>query len=169
MPSVYFVFKKSIESSAETLVNWWAGPMVHVDVVFGDSRLMFTSFMFEHFSMNRPDGYKPTTHHCMAMQITQKEHDDSQALMLRFVGKRVPYNYADVFRFVMPGPCNPVDLESEDQVETLFCSQAVTLMLKWGMPERAEFAALNSRCTTPTMLYEALKSHCTEAEAFLAP
>jgi hypothetical protein len=168
MPNLFVVFKKAAENHIENFVDWCAGPMVHCDIVPGDTRVMFTSYMFERFSANKLDGYSNQTHHCLSLAVTQEEHDAAQNMLVRFVEKGIPYNYTDVFRLIMPfGPALQ-DYECEDQVQSLFCSQAIVMVLKATLSEenkaRASVIQLNSRATTPTILYEALAPHCESAE-----
>lgn len=170
MPNLFFVFKREPENQLETFVRWCAGPMVHCDIVPGDSRIMFTSYMFERFSMNRVEGYSAKTHDCLKIEVSQEEHDRVQALLLKFVEKRVPYNYSDVFRLIMPLNTETPDIGNEDEVESLFCSQAITLVLKMGLdkesPLQEALKPLNSRTTTPSILYSAIKPFCETAETF---
>jgi len=170
MPSLFFVFKKQAQSQLENIVQWCAGPMVHVDMIVSDRRLMFTSYMFERFSMNRPDGYSPETHTCLKIDVSQEAHDAALAMLLRFVGKQVPYNYADVFKLMVPSVAAPRDILDEEQIETLFCSQAVTVVLRHcledGNPLHPVIMNMNSRVTTPSMLYEAVEPFCQQTEEF---
>lgn len=171
MPKLYFVFKKSAQTNMENFVSWCAGPMVHVDLVLGDSKIMFTSYMFERFSMNRAVGYSPDTHETLAMAVSDSEYEAVEQLLLKLVERSVPYNYSDVFHLILPSMTTVQDIESDKDIDCLFCSQAVTLVLRMALdgqnPLHAALCALNSRCTTPTMLYDALKSHCQTADAII--
>ena len=164
MPSLFFVFKKSAQTNLENLVSWCAGPMVHVDIVLGDSKIMFTSYMFESFSMNRPQGYTASTHETLCLDVTQEEYDAAQSMLLRLVELKIPYNFADVFHLIVPSSTLVQDVALESDIDTLFCSQAVTLVLRMSLdpkrPLHAALSALNSRCTTPTMLHEGLALFC---------
>jgi len=172
MPNLFLVFKKSAENKLETIVRWCAGPMVHCDIVTGDSRIMFTSYMFENFSVNKVEGYSASTHACLSLQVSQEEHDDAQSMLLRLVERKVPYNYTDVFRLIMPLSAPTPDVESEEKVEQLFCSQALTLVLKMSLraehPLHEAVGRLNSRTTTPTILFDVVKPFCEEAETFFS-
>jgi hypothetical protein len=170
MPNLFFIFKKIPENNLESFVSWCAGPMVHCDIVPGDHRIMFTSYMFERFSMNKPEGYTLQTHECLSLQVSQEEHDNAQTLLLKFVERGIPYNYSDVFRLIMPSGSSPDDIFHEEQVQSLFCSQAITLVLKMTLKqEHSAYQSvqnLNSRVTTPTILYNALCPFCCTAETF---
>ena len=169
MPTIYVVFKKSVESHVESVVKWFAGPMIHVDIVPGNHPLSFTSYMFETFSVNPMTGYNPETHTCLGIEVTQAEHDDAHYMLTRFVQKGFQYNYNDVLRSILPGPAITSDVQSEDEISSLYCSQAVTLVLRTCVTENKELnaalCAMNSRFTTPNMLYEALRPHAEETTA----
>ena len=169
MPTIYVVFKKAVQSSVESMVQWFAGPMIHVDIVPGNHPLSFTSYMFETFSVNPMTGYNPETHTCLGIEVTQAEHDEAHSMLTRFVQKGFEYNYNDVLRCVLPGPVMSPDVQSEDELTSLFCSQAVTMVLRTCVTENKELnstlCAMNSRFTTPNMLYEALKPHAVETSA----
>jgi len=170
MPALFLAFKKAAENQLESIVSWCAGPMVHVDIITDDQRLMFTSYMFERFSMNRPVGYTADTHVCLRLDVSQEAHDAAQAMLLRLVGKQIPYNYSDVFRLIMPSAAPPRDIISEEQVETLFCSQAITLVLRHCLDEdhalHPVILGLDSRATTPSMLYDAAAPFCQQTDVF---
>lgn len=169
MPNIFFVFKKEPESKIENFVQWCAGPMVHVDVVMGDSQIMFTSFMFEKFSMNRAVGYHKNTHECLSLNVSQEVHDSAQEMLLRLVQKKIPYNYYDVFHLLVPSMMSKIDVVQEEEIQSLFCSQAATLLLKMILVPEHELLQqvnqLNSRLTTPTMLYNTIKPYCEESVA----
>ena len=169
MPTIYVVFKKAVESRVESVVRWFAGPMIHVDIVPGDHPLSYTSYMFETFSVNPMTGYDPLRHTCLGIEVTQPEHDAAQKMLLRFVEKGVEYNYNDVVRSVLPGTSDAPDVGAEEDIKSLYCSQAVTLVLRSCVTQNKALSELlctmNSRFTTPNMLYEALAPHA--AETFL--
>ena len=173
MPSLFVVFKKAVESQVESMVRWFAGPMIHVDIVPGDERLAYTSYMFETFSVSPVQGYSTDTHECLNLPVTQEEHDAAKEMLLRFVQKNIKYNYNDVFRCMLPGPTtfDGKDVEHEDDIKTLYCSQAVLLVLRSCLVNNKDLvdklSAMNSRFTTPNMLYEVLSLHAEQAETFL--
>ena len=168
LTTIYVVFKKAVESHVESVVRWFAGPMIHVDIVPGNHPLSYTSYMFETFSVNPMMGYDPLTHTCLGIEVTQPEHDAAQQMLLRFVEKGVKYNYNDVVRCVLPGMgvFDESDVGAEEDIKSLYCSQAVTLVLRSCVRENKALSELlcsmNSRFTTPNMLYEALIPHAAE-------
>ena len=158
MPHVLLVFKKECQTSIENIVRWCAGPMIHVDIVPSGKRLAYTSYMFENFSENPLTGYSPLTHVCLRLEVTQQEHDTADAILSGWVQRNIPYNYADIFRCILPGDCGPCEPLDHNTVSSLFCSQAVTLALQHALDAETVLAkamnALQCRFTTPNMLYD---------------
>jgi hypothetical protein len=163
MPKLYLVFKKTAQTNMENFVSWCAGPMVHVDIVLGESKIMFTSYMFERFSMNKAAGYSALTHETLTLQVSQQEYNAAQELLLRLVEREIPYNFSDVFHLILPSATQVQDVAAESDIDSLFCSQAATLVLRSALQPgqlQSVLCGLNSRTTTPNMLYEALKPFC---------
>jgi hypothetical protein len=173
MPKLFVVFKKATESSMESVVNWFAGPMIHVDIVPGDDMMSYTSYMFETFSANPVGGYRADTHTCLVLDVTQTEHDAALKVLTGFVESGLEYNYNDAIRSVLPGPTtfNAADIESTEDVQSLYCSQAVAMVLRGCLmdhkPIADALASMNSRFTTPNMLYDALVPFASESDELL--
>jgi hypothetical protein len=169
MPHVLLVFKKACQTSIESIVRWCAGPMIHVDIIPGDKRSAYTSYMFENFSENALEGYSALTHVCLRFDVTQQEHDAAQAILESWVRRSVPYNYADIFRCILPGESCASERLDPETVSSLFCSQAVTLALQHALDAESTLgkamAALPNRFTTPTMLYDAVSPHSALEES----
>ena len=164
MPELVLAFKKYTENNLESFVQWCAGPMVHCDILTGRDGLMFTSYMFERFSVNRVLVYPPETHVCLSVPVSDEEHSAACEMLGRLVDRQIPYNYSDVFRMVFPSPLPLGDVACEADIQTLFCSQAITLVLRMCLDPSHRLAPvlakLNSRTTTPSMLYDAVLPHC---------
>lgn len=162
MPLIQIVFKKEVETKLESIVQWFAGPMIHVDIV--NQQLSYTSYMSEMFSVNPADGYSELTHASINLQVTQEENDAAQCMLTKFVTSQIPYNYNDAFRCILPGPTtfDGQDVDPDD-VKTLYCSQAITLVLRSCLTENKALIetlqGMNARFTTPNMLYDALSPH----------
>jgi hypothetical protein len=173
MPKIYLIFKKKPDTRLENLVRWIAGDMVHVDIAPGNHGVMFTCFMFEKFSINKCGGYSPDTHECLSMEVNDTELQNVQKSLISLVEKQIPYNYSDVFKLMFHTSLDASDYENLDNVDSLFCSQAVTLILRCGLTENENLLEslklLNSRTTTPNILYQTLKPFCVEANDYLKP
>jgi len=163
MPHVLLVFKKKSQTSLENLVSWCAGPMIHVDIVPGDHRVAYTSYMFENFSENTLQGYNALTHVCLRVEVTQKEHDAARDILAGWVKRSLPYNYSDVFRCILPGETGCCEPPDPAKVSSLFCSQAVTLALQHALDSEnalnKTLQMLPCRFTTPNALYDAVLPH----------
>jgi hypothetical protein len=177
MPCLFLVFKKAIQSQVEGLVSWVAGPRIHVELVPGNQNVAFTAFMWENFSVNEwGDRFTRATHDTLSLQVSQEDHDRVCNFMTRQVARRVPYNYGDVLRCMLPertvAHCE--DVASEAAITSLYCSQAVVLALRFSLEDegtaalRESLAALNSRLTTPQALYDAVAPHAEPADTFIA-
>ena len=157
MPCVLLVFKKACQTNIESLVQLCAGPMIHVDIIPVDVRVAYTSYMFESFSENTLIGYSPLTHVCLRLDVTQHEHDTTAAILADWVKRGIPYNYPDIFRCILPGDCGVCELLDPASVSSLFCSQAVTLVLQHALDLESILAkamhALPCQFTTPNALY----------------
>jgi hypothetical protein len=161
MPEVFLIFKKKADTGLENVVKWVAGPMVHVDMAPGRHGIMFTSYMFEPFSINKFSGYSPKSHSCLKLTVNETELNNIQKMLVSFVEKKVPYNYTDVFQLMFTtDPGAVVDHEMPENVQSLFCSQAMTMVLKHCLIENEnlvnELKKMNSRVTTPNILYDTL-------------
>jgi hypothetical protein len=163
MPDMFFVFKKKPQTQLESLVSWIAGKMVHVDISPGKS-VMFTSFMFEPFSINKFEGYSKDTHTSLKLAVTSQEFDNINSLLISFVQKKIPYNYHDLINFMVPLTNFGGGDEDPKNIDSLFCSQAATLILKncitENLPLIEKLQTLNSKTTSPNILYETLLPFC---------
>lgn len=161
MPFVTFVFKKEAQTQMENVVKWCAGPMVHVDVIPNDNKFMFTSYMFERFSVNRLQPYARETHECRRLELSETEHKTMQDVLVRFVDKQLPYNYTDVFSYMFRSLSSEQDVANEESVKSLFCSQAMLLALRYSLVENnallEQINKTNSRMTTPNDLFTLLE------------
>jgi hypothetical protein len=171
MPEIYLIFKKKPDTRLENFVQWIAGDMVHVDIAPGKHGVMFTCFMFEKFSINKCDGYSPLTHECLSLDVDESELKNIQSALIKLVEKQIPYNYSDVLQLMFHTDVQNSDHESLDSADALFCSQAVTLVLKFNLTENKQLIQslnlLNSRTTTSNILYNAIKPFCKEANDYL--
>lgn len=168
MPCLHVIFKHSIESSIEGLVQLCSGKMIHVDIVPNQERSMYTCYMFESFSENDLDDcYRDDTHTRLRIEVSELEYQSVVAMLKRLVEKKVPYNTSDIiWLFMGSGSCK--DIEKEESIESLFCSQAITLVLRMCLTENKQLIetlhSLNSRKTTPNILYNAIQPHAQVEE-----
>lgn len=131
----------------------------------------YTSYMFERFSKNSIQGeYSPETHTALYAHLTEEQVRRAKEYLERCVERSVPYNYTDVVHCVVPGSSLVLaDVAPTDAPPpTLFCSQAAVLCLRHALegatdpsPLADALRNLNSRVTTPSTLFKALKG-CTD-------
>jgi hypothetical protein len=175
MPCLFIVFKKAVQTQVEGLVSWFSGPMIHVELVPGNQNIAFTAFMWESFSVNLCDRFTRATHETLSLQVSQEDHDRVCQFMARQVARRMPYNYSDIIRCILPerSYAHCEDVASEDAITSLYCSQAIVLALRWSLQDegttelREKLCALNSRFTTPQTLYDVLIPHTEPADTFI--
>jgi hypothetical protein len=164
MPLMCFVFKKKADTNIESLVQWWSGPMVHVEIVPFNLKIMFTSYMFETFSANKFSQYDPSKYDILALNLTEDEYDSMNKILVKFVEQKIPYNYSDILKLGTNTMFfDADDFENIEDIHTLFCSQAATFALKNALsktnPAKVDIMQMNSRFTSPTALYETLKHY----------
>ena len=164
------IFKQDLKGAFERLVQSLTGPQVHVDMVLrvdADSPpALFTSYMFEPFSRNPIDeGYPSKDHVAIHIPLSPFEHRRAVLYLSRCVERKVAYNYPDLVSCVTPGSSLLLRDEptSPDPPSALFCSQAVVLCLRHALLEGTELHTsiqrLNSRLSTPSVLYNWAKAH----------
>ena len=163
MQALHLVFKRCTETTVESVVQMIAGPLIHVDIIPqpppNQPHRAYTSYMFECFSENDA-AYKPDEYQSLTLHISPEENEAARTYLQGLVERQVPYNYQDLFFCMLPASAAVSDIE-DDGASALFCSQAVILCLRHCItsnPQLSEvLAELNSRTTTPNMLYEAIK------------
>lgn len=165
-----FAFKCIAESNIESLVQWYTGPMVHVEIIPENKNVMFTSNMFENFSINKLNGYKANEFKILRVDVSDEEHDKMIHCLIDFVEKQIPYNYMDIIRlgtsmFLM----DEDDYDSVGELKSIFCSQAATFILKKCLnntqPLFDKLQLVNSRFTTPTDLFNLMSPLCANVDS----
>jgi hypothetical protein len=139
--------------------------MVHVEIIPENKDVMFTSYMFENFSMNKFNKYNPDHFKVLRVDLSYNEYDEMIKHLVDFVEKKIPYNYTDIIRLgTSMFLSDEDDYESVNDIKTIFCSQAATFILKsclsetHPLTERIKFT--NSRFTTPTELFHLMSPIC---------
>lgn len=170
MPAICLAFKVVAETQIEKLVQWLSGKAVHVEIIPCNPNVMFTSFMFESFSFNKFTPYDRTKYEIFKISISDEEKEKITKMLLTFVEREIPYNYADLWKIgINFSLSDDEDYENESDIESLFCSQAVTYVLKHCLDKSNTITChiqnLNSRFTTPALLYDILKPHVLTDES----
>jgi len=163
MPVICLAFKTVAESRFEKLVQWFSGKAVHVEIVPLNPHVMFTSFMFETFSLNKYAPYDRSKYEIFRIEVDDEELEKITKMLLLFVEKQIPYNYMDILKIgTNISLYDDEDYENVDEIESLFCSQAITYVLKHCLNSTNKLSSqiknLNSRFTTPLVLYDITKN-----------
>lgn len=139
----------------------------HVDVLVyggGGEPYSFCSYMQQPLQRLRPDEcmYRKGCDHALALAVSGAEARAARSLLQEMYLKGVGYNYTDLPLCLLPTAlkCSLHDVEDARSLTRVFCSQLAVLTLRESGSGAAVEAvrALNSRCTAPNELYEALCS-----------
>lgn len=167
MSRLAFVFKCSTDCTVEKVVRMLTGKMIHVDIIPTHPDELkpkaYTCYMFEHFSENAAI-YNESDYVTLSMPVTDEERVSVTDYLTDCVERKVPYNYKDIMMCALPGSSYLTDVPTHLPPTSLFCSQAVVLCLRKCLSENQtlleKINKVNSRITTPHMLYELLKPFC---------
>ena len=120
--------------------------------------------MGERFSRNDPPCFSDDYHDFLRVQVDDTEYDRLWRTCEACVECKIPYNTRDMVLSVVPLR-NPVE-RPLDQCRTLFCSQAMVLIMRSCLEEAHDVAGalrgVNSRVVSPTALYGLLLPHATK-------
>jgi hypothetical protein len=162
MPHVDIYFKKA-ESNVENIVEACSGRYVHVEMIPSDHEFMYTSYMFETFTQNNIIAHDPHIYTLLRISLSEEEHSSTVDMLLRLTDRSIPYNYSDLPWCVVPSITALKDIKNEEEITALFCSQAIILVLRLNVDSSRDIYQalmdLNSRTTSPTMLFEKLKQY----------
>lgn len=162
MPHVDIYFKKA-ESNVENIVEVCSGRYVHVEMIPSDHQYMYTSYMFETFTQNNIVVHDPLIYTCLRIGLNEEEHNGTVDMLLRLTDRSIPYNYSDLPWCVVPSITALKDVHNEEEITALFCSQAIILVLRLNVASDRDICnalmELNSRTTSPTVLFEKLKQY----------
>ena len=162
MPYVDIFFKKA-ESNVESIVGACSGRYVHVEMIPSDHQYMYTSYMFETFTQNNIEAHDPQVYTLLRIDLSEEEHSGTVDMLLRLTDRSIPYNYSDLPWCVVPSITALKDVYNEEEITALFCSQAIILVLRLNVASNKSIYQalmdLNSRTTSPTVLFEKLKPY----------
>jgi hypothetical protein len=183
--ALHLAFEKSTDSALKVLVKWLAGPYVHVDMLVTQvefnhatptlTHMAYSAFMAETFSRTEQKDfvYGDDSHDFLSLSVTPDELYNIRAACEACVKSRIPYNTTDMVLSQLPLR-NPTEGDVY-HTSTLFCSQAMVLVLRSGLDHDHELqgplAAVNSRTISPSSLYALLKPYSmsrTKAQAIHA-
>ena len=173
--SIHLVFEKSTDSTLKRIVKLLTGPHVHTEIVITATntekpfitRTAYSAYVDDVFSSTpeRNFGFSDSTHDFLQVAASVDEMERIKNTCESRVEVRTPYNLKDMVLSIVPFR-QPVEKDIF-AVKTLFCSQAMVLILRSCLePEHPVIHALkpyNSRTISPSQLYTALTPVCEQA------
>ena len=175
--SIHLTFERTNDTWLKQVVIKLSGPYVHTELVVTSThdeapfirRKSYSAYIDYVFfgSDEKSFRFADETHDILQIKASAQEIEDIRLACETHVELKTPYNLKDMILSVLPGR-NPND-KSIYKVKTLFCSQAMVLILRHCLeenhPVRKVLDPMNSRMTTPTQLYNLLKPVCESVAA----
>ena len=167
--ALYISFEKEADSLIKKVVQTFAGPYVHTDLIVSQIspnrvNTAYSSFMGEGFGrvFQHDFMFSNNSHDFLFVDVTPEELRKISEMCEGCVNSKKPYNTKDMVLCVVPFRC-PKE-KSIFEAESLFCSQSVILILRSCLdkehPLQTVLNSIHSRTTTPSQLYTYLKSGC---------
>jgi hypothetical protein len=168
MPAVFMAFERSYEGVVRKIVRQLSGPYVHTDMIVTPGTTQrpasYTAYMGERFSKNTVHHFSDESHDFLRVEVDADEYDRLWRTCEACVLCKIPYNTKDMILSVVPMR-NPTE-RPLDKCRSLFCSQAMVLILRSCLDEAHRVLGtlhdVNSRVVSPTALYEHLLPHSTK-------
>ena len=175
--SIHLTFERTDDTWLKQVVKKLSGPYVHTELVVTSThdeapfirRKSYSAYIDYVFfgSDEKSFRFADETHDILHVNASAQEIEDIRLACETHVELKTPYNYKDMVLSVLPGR-NPND-KSIYNVKTLFCSQAMVLILRQCLeenhPVRKVLDPVNSRVITPTQLFDILKPVCESVMA----
>jgi len=167
--ALYIAFEKEADSLIKKIVKTFAGPYVHTDIIISQIQpnqvnTAYSSFMGEGFGrvFQRDFAFSNETHDFLFVDVTPEELRKISNICEACVTSKKPYNTKDMVLSTLPFR-RPREKDIFE-AESLFCSQATILILRSCLdkehPLQPLLCRIQSRTTTPSQLYNELKSTC---------
>lgn len=167
--ALYIAFEKEADSLIKKIVKTFAGPYVHTDMIVSQVNpkrihTAYSSFLGEGFGrvFQHEFSFSNETHDFLFVDVTQEELRKVSELCEACAQSKKPYNTKDMVLCTLPlrSPREKDIFEAE----SLFCSQAMILILRSCLdkehPLQTILSNTHSRTTTPSQLYTLLHSAC---------
>ena len=174
---MHIVFEKAADNRIKQIIQALTGTHVHTEIVVTAtspeapfiSRTAYSAYMNEDFS-STPEpqfSYTDNTHDFLQVYVSADEIDKIKKTCESRVQVKTPYNLKDMVLSIIPMR-NPTEKDIF-HVKTLYCSQAVVLILRSCLepthPVLNTLKPFNSRTINPEQLYNALVPVCQPARA----
>jgi hypothetical protein len=167
--ALHIAFEKDANSMVKKVVRTFAGPYVHTDIIVSQLKptqvhTSYSSFMGENFTriFQKDFWFREDTHDFIFIDVTQDELLKISQTCEACAQSKIQYNTRDMALCLVPFRC-PRE-RTLFETRTLFCSQAVILILRSCLdpdhPLQSALNEINSRNTTPSQLHGVLKTVC---------
>lgn len=172
--TIAIIFRRPIFFSDSWLAAY-AGPLLHTEILPIQNEdpmktMSFTSYMGQPFSASFrvKETYNNDKCVALAFDVTEQEYLQIISYAHDLCSHNINYNYSDLLLTALPHTIQNAmieDIPSEDpaHIKSLFCSQAVILILRNGLQENhpvmQAVGNLNSRTILPYKLYHLLKPY----------
>ena len=167
--ALHIAFEKSTDSMLKKLVKILAGPYVHTEIIITQAHpraihTAYSAYMSHTFSrtFQKDFCFEDQCHDFLYIPVSTDELQRICQTCEACVETKIPYNTRDMVLSQVPLR-NPAEHDLF-HTSTLFCSQAVILILRSCLDEmhslQPYLSNVNSRTVTPSQLYELLKPQC---------
>ena len=167
--ALYISFEKDADSLIKKVVQTFAGPYVHTDMIISQIHpnhvnTAYSSFMGEGFGrvFQRDFMFSHKSHDFLFVDVTAQELMKISETCEACVLSKKPYNTKDMVLSIVPFRC-PRE-KTIFEADSLFCSQSMILILRSCLNQEHPLQSIlwhtHSRTTTPSQLYAELKSAC---------
>jgi hypothetical protein len=166
------------ETLWEKLCKSVVGDPVHMDIVLskpGTSTacFCFSAYMRERFQMTLMDEALLLDESMMnhSLDVTEEEFTKCLNFLHKMVEARTRYDYLDALLYmpasqILHAKISGDDVKSETEIQKVFCSQSVVLMLRSGLDCEGlhkdlvhSLQAMNSRLSSPREVHNLLLQH----------
>ena len=167
--ALHIAFEKSADSMLKKLVKILAGPYVHTEIIITQSQptpvhTAYSAYLSHSFSrtFQKDFWFEDNCHDFLQIPVSTDELQRICETCEACVETKVPYNTHDMVLSQVPLR-NPTEHDLFHS-PTLFCSQAVILILRSCLDDvhslQPFLSTVNSRTITPSQLYDLLRQQC---------
>lgn len=166
--ALHIAFEKSTDTFVKQLVKALAGPYVHVELVVSPAdntpAQAYSAYLGENFTCTPQHAfeYSDERHDFLHVPVNTDELYRVKRACETGVMSKIPYNLTDMILCQIPFRY-PTEQDFY-HAKTLFCSQALVLLLRACLneehPLQEVLHKVNSRTITPSHLYTTLRTHC---------
>lgn len=168
--ALHIAFEKSADTWLKKIVRAFAGPYVHTEIIVTQhepvrAHTAYSAYVYENFSRTPEKDFEfsDERHDFLYIPVTPEESKRISQTCEACVLSKIPYNTSDMILSQLPLR-NPTECDIF-HTGTLFCSQAVVLVLRSCLdkthPLQDQLNTINSRVISPTQIYNLLLPYAT--------